>query len=937
MELTFGDLLSNALAEIKEYTGKNIGILQDEISYAFSPPLSSKTIESWRYRDAPPTLEQLETLAEAVIGYHCPVHDGDWLLRLLTAAGHPYPQAICARLFPHEEQFKGALPAQFAPPPVEAYAPPEQAGFVGRVPEIVRYRQTLSEAGLVIVSGMAGVGKTSVAAFMANEAPPTYAFWHNFRDANVQAFVYRLAGFLAHHQRAELWEMLEAARLTRSNPPDLAVSFDVLAAQLPPLPVWLCFDDFHLVETNAHLQAFLQRLTASGRRRVKLLLTTRRYPSFLPASGQEELSGLSLVDARAFLAERDVTLPAALVTALHDVTAGNATFLTLAAAALRASNRPADLIAQLARVDDIERYLMVEVNDHLSGDEQRVMEAVAIFKGRPAARAALEHVLELQDVRRVLRELADRFLLTVARRGGERRYSQHQIIEAFYYDQPRHDRRLALHARAADYFERLAPAPFPAVQHHALAREAAPALRAAKENVRTIVNEGLATPLLQVLENVLPPELDPRPELERQLFCGKLRALGGDYDRARRCFETAAALLDEQPASPEVNALRAELCLGMAELLERRAPREALTWIQKGLEVAPRQEGRHVAALKILTGTVNMHMGNFGGALEMFHDGLDDLPAGLSAQRVNALKNLGAVAFNLGRLEEAAAYSERALAMSRQLRDHLQTARVLINLGPIRYMSGDWQGAIDDLEEGLAIAERLGSSDAILSLHTNLGGMYVEKGDHERAFAHLNEVLRLAEGQHTHQVVTARIRLAQLYNLEGQWETAAVTLKKAEALARQINDQASLASILGFQAVTRKGLGDLEAAHRLVQEALALDKTLGYRFSLGQNLRVLGTIVAARDDATAATDAFARSLETLEGLDPYQAALTRLRWGEWLLSSGATERGLKMLAAAWRDFASLGALREIEAVKELAARHDVEAPPEPGRGSSYSI
>jgi hypothetical protein len=148
MDLTFGDILANSLAEIKDHTGKKIGIIQDELSYAFSPPLSSKTIESWRYRQAPPTIEQLEILAETLIAYSCPQHDSQWLSDFLTAANHPYPQAVCARLFPHEEQFTAAFSAQFAPPPLTAYAPPSSKGIIGRSQEVTRYQQLLSSSGL---------------------------------------------------------------------------------------------------------------------------------------------------------------------------------------------------------------------------------------------------------------------------------------------------------------------------------------------------------------------------------------------------------------------------------------------------------------------------------------------------------------------------------------------------------------------------------------------------------------------------------------------------------------------------------------------------------------------------------------------------------------------------------------------------------------------
>ena len=100
MGLNFGDLLSNALHEVKLHTRKKIGIIQDEIGYTFDPPLTGVTIESWRYRKPPSSLPDLEQLAAAIIAYGCEAHDVEWLKGFLESGGHPFPDVVCERLFP---------------------------------------------------------------------------------------------------------------------------------------------------------------------------------------------------------------------------------------------------------------------------------------------------------------------------------------------------------------------------------------------------------------------------------------------------------------------------------------------------------------------------------------------------------------------------------------------------------------------------------------------------------------------------------------------------------------------------------------------------------------------------------------------------------------------------------------------------------------------
>ena len=76
---------------------------------------------------------------------------------------------------------------------------------------------------------------------------------------------------------------------------------------------------------------------------------------------------------------------------------------------------------------------------------------------------------------------------------------------------------------------------------------------------------------------------------------------------------------------------------------------------------------------------------------------------------------------------------------------------------------------------------------------------------------------------------------------------------------------------------------------------------------------VLGQLLAARGDDTAAAAAFRRSLALLSS-EPYETARTQAAWGRMLLAGGDGAAGVKLLAAAEQTFVQLGAARDLQAL-----------------------
>ena len=342
------------------------------------------------------------------------------------------------------------------PPPPRPDRPPEFAEFLGRHRELAYYAEMLASHHIAVISGMAGVGKTALAATLARQVSPIdRIFWHSFRESEgIEVIIWRLAAFLAWHGHDELWRMLQSARQTGGQPPPPETLFDYLLPMVEGRPFLLCFDDLHLVEEDPLVTRLVERLRAAllaGK--LALVMTARRTPAFVQTVTPEILTGLDAADARLLFDHWELRLPDALFDRLYAHTGGNAQFMTLAMNVLHGATDPATAIDRLVKSEDFERYLLAEVDENLSEPEQAVMGAVAVLLGYPGSQEAIEAVLDGEAVRRsLLRQLADRHLLMVREGAQGREYQQHTLVQAFYYDLLGRVRRRTMHLRAAAFY-----------------------------------------------------------------------------------------------------------------------------------------------------------------------------------------------------------------------------------------------------------------------------------------------------------------------------------------------------------------------------------------------------------------------------------------------------------------------------------------------------
>ncbi|MEW9533276.1 tetratricopeptide repeat protein [Microbispora sp. NPDC049125] len=215
---------------------------------------------------------------------------------------------------------------------------------------------------------------------------------------------------------------------------------------------------------------------------------------------------------------------------------------------------------------------------------------------------------------------------------------------------------------------------------------------------------------------------------------------------------------------------------------------------------------------------------------------------GVSAGLVTTLETTGQVHYDLGHLASSAAYLNRALRFARLIGDDANRVNSLVFLSYIHRDAGRLIEAVECARVALRLSEDLTYRHRDCAGHNALAACYHDLGRHAEAIDHYRSGLRLAqEAAIRYSESEALVGLALVNTRIGNHDEARGFAHDALALARQADFRVREGQVLTVLAETHLREGDHAEAAEHARHAIDLHRETGHRLGEARALTLLGT------------------------------------------------------------------------------------------------
>jgi len=807
----------------------------------------------------------------------------EWAARLIELADTARQQRDEAAL----AETLGRPPAAADPEPLEAIPDPAP-GEVPRLTLVARLHARLVAERRVALCGLAGIGKTTLAAALAREyAETTPVFWLTFTagvTTSVEVLLRRLARFLQARGQPEVAPLLRAA-----GQADLALPLDqqigLLSAAIAHLaagrtsrrvsPPLLCFDNVHLVQDDQAIVRVLRHLSATTN--ATLLLTSRENLQVLPGCPQVRLSGLELDEGLALIA--NLTGPAAGIVApawaasLLEKTGGSPMLLRLAVAELvEAQVAPAAFIAQLASQPQIASYLLETVRRHISPAAWGVLALIAVFRQPidlhdPALIELIQQTDGAENLPAALSELIQRHLIDHPARAR-----LHPLVRDYAYSAlltlPIYRRQL--HRIAAEWSEQGMDDAVEASYHYCHAGDLIDAVATLEDHAEAIGQRGQAFAAADMAEVAL-------AQVRRLRSAGRAADHAGEL--ARRLLVLCGDLLVHTARAQAAEASYRE-ALALSNSADDRARivyRLALSLTQRG------QAGEAVLRCRDAAAAL--------AADEMM------LRARLSAAESQAHMTLTDYAAASAAAGQALALADRIDGAAQ--RDAAEVrARAHRVLGTIARYRQDLDAALAHLRIAIQSARQTDLPELLWGYELEEARLLYVRGELAALLARCDDLLPRLHASGDSYAMSQLYSLLALSKITcGELAAGLAAAEQAYAIRQEIGDTHGLTPAANLRALALIYLGRLAEARVLIEHVLATYEATGDRHDLGYTLDKLAMIQMLEGDSTAAQATLREALEL-----PAIAADAKLRddighdLAIALIMGGAVEQARQLLA-----------------------------------------
>jgi hypothetical protein len=325
---------------------------------------------------------------------------------------------------------------------------PRTKGFVGRKDELSDLLSSL-DRNAIIIEGIAGIGKSYIAAKFAEELKDEYTvYWYgNVSEVSTLSSVMnKISIFLKENGKPKLSNSIEHFGY------DNEVLIALLKEELSSNNFALFFEDYHKAEEE--LNPLLKQLVSINPS--KIIIITRQEPGFYNVVDEREnrvikikIDPWDLQNTKLMLEVRGIEAADEIIEKIHNRLLGHPQYLNLFC--ILAEKSTAEQLLENLPVarKEAHEYLEQEVYNSLISEEKLLLRTIAVFRV-PETVDAFGTVNEFKDLNETLNNLIHKFLVNEI---GIDTYSVHDIIRDYSLGDVRRRKTLrSYHEKAARYY-----------------------------------------------------------------------------------------------------------------------------------------------------------------------------------------------------------------------------------------------------------------------------------------------------------------------------------------------------------------------------------------------------------------------------------------------------------------------------------------------------
>lgn len=792
----------------------------------------------------------------------------------------------------------------------ESELPPITPNFYGRNTEISLYRQVLDEQNYLIIAGAPGIGKTWMASKLCSFTKTNRVFWMTcYLNDGISTIVRRLAAWLSYyHNDHTFWRLLHA----EVQPPyELLDNLLERSQQIYPV---LCFDNFHLLEGSKALVSKL--IFASQSNHIKIIMCVQNIFDIPWQLKTHTLEGLTREDTSRILAANGIRHDDLFLQSIHTVLDGNAQLIDLAIALLQDEIGIELFVGKLLHADQVEEFLLQNVDDNVDEDERMVLSAISVLLGYPATASAIEAALDGTNVRPTLTKLSRRHLLQITQYESSREYALHRIMQEYYYHETLGDQqRCSMHYRVARFFETVDD-DFRAGLHYAYANDYLKAAQYAYSDVRSRLIQGHGSHLRAMLERINSSDLSMEIQARLSLAHGQVSIFFQRPLVAQKRLEEAFTLFSQLNQSSIEHESKfaydlAQTCRELGYLLKLSKPADATSWLLRGLDIT-REDPEQMADLYIQLAEAYSRLGNNQAVITSLERVLEILPDTPSWFHLLALMGMGKHHYYQNNLSESESYWRSALDMSENIHDPFNTLILCTNLAALNQSLGNWKPAMEYYQRANNLAVEYGYIREKARIDLNSGVLYLHKGNRDTALKLLEHVRGVAQTRLiVEDLIISLGYLSELAIIEGDLKQADILLSEAEERLEQTSHRFLEPFITYVRAQYWLESDVPEEAEAKSIHAVKVAKELGMSKEEGLARRVQIQVLLGRNEHSQAEQEY-QQCKMLLSENSYERAKIDLIWGRHLIDVGQLERGRSLRSGAALTLQKLGVMQNAE-------------------------